>query len=181
MTISPESSASKHFNSLSSVSTAWHPEVLVASSSCARVGIASATTITSDNRLTNNFLIRFSLEAKIAKHKDQNYAALRKSQAGWHEGHNDPTPFIKYTLDIILAAYKDFEDRLSIIEEKRPALKMVQKATLMKIGRFTKQDIHELCPTLSKSSIEGALRKLIDLGEIKREGKGKNTYYYRLK
>ena len=91
-----------------------------------------------------------SLEAKIAKHKDQNYAALRKSQAGWHEGHNDPTPFIKYTLDIILAAYKDFEDRLSIIEEKRPALKMVQKATLMKIGRFTKQDIHELCPTLMK-------------------------------
>ena len=32
------------------------------------------------------------------------------------------------------------------------------------------QDIMELCPSLSISSIEGALRKLVDLGKLKREG-----------
>ena len=52
-------------------------------------------------------------------------------------------------------------------------------ATQYKIGRFTKQDIRELCPSLSISSIEGSLRKLVDNGEIKREGKGKSTFYYR--
>ena len=31
------------------------------------------------------------------------------------------------------------------------------------------------------SSIEGALRKLIELGELKREGSGKSICYYRLK
>ena len=36
-----------------------------------------------------------SLEAKIAKHKDLYYAALRASQEGWHEGKNDPVPFIE--------------------------------------------------------------------------------------
>jgi hypothetical protein len=48
------------------------------------------------------------------------------------------------------------------------------------IGRFNKQDIRELCPSISISSIEGALRKMVDNGEIKREGSGKNTFYYRL-
>ncbi len=121
-----------------------------------------------------------SLEAKIARHKDLYYDALRESQDGWLEGCEDPTPFIKYLLHTILAAYRDFEDRFSIVEEKLPALDMVRKATLNKIGRFTKQDIRELCPSLSDSSIEGSFRKLIDLGELKREGKGKGTFYYRL-
>ena len=48
-----------------------------------------------------------------------------------------------------------------------------------KIGRFTKQDIRELCPSLSLSSVEGALRKLVESGELRREGNGKNTCYYR--
>jgi hypothetical protein len=39
----------------------------------------------------------------------------------------------------------------------------------------------ELCPSLSISSVEGALRKLVAEGELKREGNGKNTTYYRLK
>ena len=41
------------------------------------------------------------------------------------------------------------------------------------------QDIRELCPALSLSSVEGALRKLVESGELRREGNGKNTHYYR--
>ena len=122
-----------------------------------------------------------SLEAKIAKNKDLYYDALNQSQHGWHEGTEDAVPFIKYILSIILAAYKDFEDRFSIIEEKLPAIEMVRKATQNKIGRFTKQDIRELCPSLSISSIESALRQMVNTGELKREGTGKSTRYFRLK
>ena len=122
-----------------------------------------------------------SLEAKIAKNKDLYYAALRQAQEGWHEGTEDAVPFIKYLLGIILSAYRDFEDRFSLVEQKKPALETVRQATLSKIGRFSKQDIRELCPALSVSSIEGALRKLVASGELKREGNGKSTCYYRLK
>ena len=122
-----------------------------------------------------------SLEAKIAKNKDLYYAALSDAQHGWHEGTEDVMPFIKYFLSIVLAAYKDFEDRFAIVEEKLPAIDMVHKATQNKIGRFTKQDIRELCPSLSLSSVEGALRKLVASGELKREGSGKSTCYVRLK
>lgn len=122
-----------------------------------------------------------SLESKIAKNKDLYYDALGASQNGWHNGTEDVVPFIKYILGTLLAAYKDFEDRFSLVEEKLPAIEMVRKASLQKIGRFTKQDIRELCPSLSVSSIEGALRKLIAEGELKREGSGKSTCYYRIK
>ena len=122
-----------------------------------------------------------SLEAKIAKNKDLYYNALNKSQHGWHDGTEDVIPFVKYILSTILAAYKDFEDRFAIVEEKLPAVDMVRKAVLNKIGKFTKQDIRELCPSLSISSIEGSLRKMVSSGELKREGTGKMIYYIRLK
>ena len=122
-----------------------------------------------------------SLEAKIAKNKDLYYDVLGQAQIGWHEGTEDAVPFIKYLLGTILSAYKDFEDRFALVEAKLPALETVRRATMEKIGRFTKQDIRELCPSLSISSIEGALRKLVASGELKREGAGKNICYYRLK
>lgn len=121
-----------------------------------------------------------SLEAKISKDKDLYYSALSQSQMGWHEGKEDALPFIKYILGTILASYKDFEERTSLVQEKLPALEMVRMASKSKIGRFNKQDIRELCPTLSDSSIEGALRKLVAAGELKKEGKGKSTCYFRL-
>ena len=122
-----------------------------------------------------------SLEAKIAKNKDLYYDVLRQAQIGWHEGTENVVPFIKYLLGIILSACKDFADRFALVETKLPALETVRRATMEKVGRFTKQDIRELCPSLSISSIEGALRKLVASGELKREGAGKNTCYYRLK
>ncbi len=121
-----------------------------------------------------------SLEAKIAKNKDLYYGALSDSQEGWHTGEDDPVPFIKYLLGTIIAAYRDFEERFALVETKRSALETVRLATKNKIGRFTKQDIRELCPSLSVSSIEGALRKLVDAGELVREDGGKNTCYYRV-
>ena len=121
-----------------------------------------------------------SLESKIAKDKDLYYDALAQSQTGWHEGTEDVVPFIKYLLGTILSAYKDFEDRMALVENKLSALEMVRRASKNKIGRFNKQNIRELCPTLSDSSIEGALRKLVAFGELKKEGKGKNTCYFRL-
>ena len=122
-----------------------------------------------------------SLEAKIAKNKDLYYNALSESQTGWLEGTEDAVPFIKYILGTILAAYKDFEERFSLVETKLPALETVRRATQNKIGRFTKQDLRELCPSLSISSVEGALRKLVDMGELKRESGGRSTCYFRLK
>ena len=122
-----------------------------------------------------------SLESLIARDKAAYYEALNKAGVNWYDGNEDVVPFIKYLLRIILAAYKAFDDRFSIVEDKLSAVEMVRKATSQKIGRFSKQDILELCPSLSISSIEGSLRKLVEEGTLRREGVGRSTKYIRLK
>ena len=120
-----------------------------------------------------------SLEAKIAANKDLYYDALGQSQSGWHEGKEDVSPFVKYLLGVVLSAYNDLDERVSLIQAKLSAFELVRRAVFTKIGRFTKQDIRELCPSLSLSSVEGGLRKLVSSGELKREGSGKSTRYFR--
>lgn len=122
-----------------------------------------------------------SLEALIARDKVAYYESLNKAGMNWQNGNEDVVPFIKYFLKIVLAAYKAFDDRFSIVENKLSAVEMVRKATSQKLGRFSKQDIRELCPSLSISSIEGSLRKLVEEGELRREGVGRSTKYIRLK
>ncbi|MCD7784012.1 MAG: Fic family protein [Oscillospiraceae bacterium] len=120
-----------------------------------------------------------SLESKIEKTKSKYYDVLEQSGIGWHEGENDSTPFIKYILGIILSAYRDFENRVSLVEEKLPALELVRNATNEKIGKFTKSEIMELVPSLKSSSIESSLKKLVEEGYLTRHGKGKGTFYTR--
>lgn len=87
---------------------------------------------------------------------------------------------MKYLLGTILSAYKDLDHRMTLIGENRSALEIVKMACQQKIGRFTKQDIRDFCPTLSISSVEGALRKMVMNGELSKEGKGKSTRYHRM-
>lgn len=120
-----------------------------------------------------------SLENKIEKTKSKYYEVLRTSGIRWHEGMNDATPFIKYILGIILSAYRDFENRVDLFDEKLPAIEMVRRAAEQKIGKFTKSEIMELVPTVSKASIENSLKILVQDGIIERHGKGKATFYTR--
>lgn len=122
-----------------------------------------------------------SLEVKIAKNKDLYYDALYDSQIGWYENKNDATPFVKYILSTIVSAYNDFEERVELVSNKKTSLDAVRMAVNFKLGKFTKRDILELIPSISSTSIERNLKNLCDLGEIKKEGIGKSTYYIKLK
>lgn len=118
-----------------------------------------------------------SLEAKIAKTKEHYYDALEASQAGWHEGQDDPTPFIKYLLGTIAAAYRDFEERMELVAPSQ--LCTVRNAVQTRLGRFTKAEIAALCASMSAASVERHLRTLCASGEIEKRGGGRSTYYIR--
>lgn len=120
-----------------------------------------------------------SIESKIERTKQKYYDVLERCGHGWHEGENDPTDFIKYMLGIILSAYRDFEERVDIFEEKLPAVELVRRAILSKIGKVTKSEIEELVPSIKKSSIGNSLKALVEEGFIERHGQGKNTFYTR--
>lgn len=118
-----------------------------------------------------------SLEAKIAKIKDAYYDALCESQNGWHEEKDNPMPFIKYMLSIIDMAYRDFEDRLELVQKKLSSSELVELAFEKKIGKVKKGDIAELCPNLSVSAVEKGIAKMLADGKIEKIGSGKNTFY----
>lgn len=119
-----------------------------------------------------------SLEKKIQLTKEDYYEALRQSSDGWLQSEHDDTPFVKYLLGVILAAYRDFEDRVNMVGEKLTAREMVERAISNKIGKFTKSDIMELCPETGRGSVENSLKALCEEGIIKKEGKGRATFYY---
>ena len=119
-----------------------------------------------------------SLEAKIADTKSEYYDALEASQTGWHEGSDDPTPFIRYLLGTIIAAYRSFEERMEIVAPS--PLDTVRNAVKTRIGKFTKSEIAGLCTSMSAASVERHLRTLCETGEIEKHGGGRSTYYIRL-
>ena len=120
-----------------------------------------------------------SLESKIERTKEVYYDVLLAASQGWHEGGNDPMPFVKYILGTVLAAYRDFEDRVTLVDEKLPALEQVRRAAQKKVGKFTKSEMMELCPAISRASVENSLKKLVDAGELMRHGTGRTTFYTR--
>ncbi len=118
-----------------------------------------------------------SLESKIEKNKSNYYTALAKSGKDWYESKEDVTPFIKYILGIIVAAYKDFEHRINYVNEKISAFEQVKNAFDNNIGKINKQKIIEYCPEISVKSIERALKILLEQEYIIKHGQGRATFY----
>lgn len=118
-----------------------------------------------------------SLESKIAKNKELYYSSLSECQNGWYENEEDVSSFIKYILGIVLSAYRELDERISLIEGKLSSVEMVEQAVRSKLGKFTKTDIMELCPSIGKTSIENALKQLVEQDKITRHGGGRSTFY----
>ena len=66
----------------------------------------------------------------MSKIKTGYYSSLRKSGLNWHDGQEDVTPFIKYILRTILAAYIDFEERVDYVDESSLLLNWLEKQSI---------------------------------------------------
>ena len=123
-----------------------------------------------------------SIEKVIADTKDAYYDALQRSDQGWYEAENDPEPFIKYMLSVILRCYRDFETRISLASKtgaRSAAYDIVKAHVAERLGKFSKQDVLMSCPSLGSSSVEAALKKLVEDGTLLRLGAGRKTVYVR--
>ena len=97
-------------------------------------------------------------------------------------------------LGVVLACYREFESRMELIggntkitktskgkkklvTTKSSAYDIVKASVDGKIGKFTKREIAEICPSISEKSVESSLKKLVDEGYLKKHGAGKNTFY----
>ena len=117
-----------------------------------------------------------SIEKLIVQTKEIYYESLQLSSAGWHENKNDYEPFVKYMLGVIVAAYRDFSSRVSLLTtqgmSKPDRVKEIIRATL---GPITKTEILAKCPDISQVTVQRALADLVDKGDIVKLGGGRYT------
>ena len=119
-----------------------------------------------------------SIEKVIEQSKETYYETLQQSSAGWHENQNDYTPFVRYMLGVIVAAYRDFSSRVQVLVtsgmSKPDRIREVIKGTL---GKITKAEIMEKCPDISQITVQRTLIELQKKGEIIKLGGGRYTAY----
>lgn len=119
-----------------------------------------------------------SIEKLIEQTKEIYYESLQLSSAGWHENKNDYEPFVKDMLGVIVAAYRDFSSRVSLLTtqgmSKPDRVKEIIRATL---GPITKTEILAKCPDISQVTVQRALADLVDKGDIVKLGGGRYTKY----
>ncbi|MDF1618630.1 Fic family protein [Petrocella sp. FN5] len=119
-----------------------------------------------------------SVEMHIERTKENYYESLLLSSKGWHESENDYKPFVKYYLSVILATYKDFSERVELLIDKSISKsERVKRVFDVKLGKFSKSDIHILNPDISPKTIEKALKELVENGYIEKVGQGRSTVY----
>ena len=121
-----------------------------------------------------------SIERITEQSKETYYEALNKSSQKWHEAKHDITPWLNYFLGVVLASYKEFENRAGNVKAVRGAkTDIVENAVKAKFGDFGIADIERECPGVSRPMIRVVLEKMRDQGLIKSMGTGRNAKWRR--
>ena len=119
-----------------------------------------------------------SIEKLIADSKQTYYETLEESSFGWHEGKNDYAPFVRYMLGVIVAAYREFEARASlIVDSDLSKPDRVKEIVRGKIGPMTKAEIMKECPDISQVTVQRVLSDLVKSGDLVKIGGGRYTKY----
>ncbi len=119
-----------------------------------------------------------SIERLIEKTKDSYYECLQLSSVNWHENQNDYEPFVKYMLGVVVAAYREFSSRVSMLAvnglSKSERIREIIRNT---VGTITKTEIMEKCPDISQVTVQRALADLVESGKVSKIGGGRYTKY----
>ncbi|MCL1884977.1 MAG: Fic family protein [Defluviitaleaceae bacterium] len=119
-----------------------------------------------------------SLEKLIENSKETYYEVLLDSSVGWHENENDYSPFVRYYLGILQKAYNEFEERVGYLSQRGISKPDRIKAVIdSKIGKITKSEILEVCPDISKVTVERTLAALVKERYVVKIGAGRSTAY----
>lgn len=118
-----------------------------------------------------------SIEKLIERTKGAYYDELQESSANWHDEENNYIPFVTYQLGVILAAYREFSERVKVVTESTRKPNRVRDIIRSHLGKITKAEIMQQCPDVSQTTIQRALNDLVKSGEVIKIGGGRYTSY----
>jgi Fic family protein len=121
-----------------------------------------------------------SLERIIEESKETYYEALLKSSQHWHEAKHDLRPWWNYFFGTLIAAYKEFEERVGVITSARGAKRNMIRQTIERLPtRFRFSELHRACPGVSYPTLKRALFDLKREKKVKCLGKGRDAEWER--
>lgn len=122
-----------------------------------------------------------SLERVIEESKETYYEVLEASSRGWHDGRHDPHPWMTYFWGTLLAAYKEFEERVRAIKDA-PGAKtaLIEGAVRRRLKPFAISEIEAECPGVSRDMVRHVLRQMRSRGELEVRGRGRGAKWVRL-
>ncbi|MBN2289352.1 MAG: Fic family protein [Candidatus Glassbacteria bacterium] len=122
-----------------------------------------------------------SLERIIEQTHESYYDTLYRSSQGWHQGSHDVLPWMEYFLSTVLAAYREFENRLGKLSSGRGSkTNIVLNAIEGFIGDFTLADLEKACPAVGKDWIRTLLQRLKGQGKLEVLSKGRYSRWRKI-
>ena len=122
-----------------------------------------------------------SLERIVEESKETYYDALYKSSQGWHEGKHDLRPWWNYFLGMLIASYKEFEDRVGTITSARGAKREMVRSAIERLPeRFAIADLKRACPGVSYPTLQRALADMRKEKKVRCLGRGPDAEWERI-
>ena len=122
-----------------------------------------------------------SYERLVEETKDSYYEVLREVSSGWYQGKHRLVPWIEYNLGLLVAAYKELEQRITAIDTEKGS----KTSWLLEIiedmpEEFTIGELVRLSPGISRPMIRHVLENLRREGKVKSLGTGRNAKWRKL-
>ena len=87
---------------------------------------------------------------------------------------------LKYVCTNIIAFHNEFENRVEHLRYRNLSKpERIKNIIDRKMGRITKKEIMDICPDISKVTVERTLTDLVKVGYIVKVGSGPSTGYIR--
>ncbi|NHC35952.1 Fic family protein [Scytonema millei] len=109
-----------------------------------------------------------SLEQIVERTRESYYDTLYQSSVGWHDRQHTLLPWWEYFLGVVLAAYREFEQRVGTVTASRGAKREIVLDVVARLpNQFQYADVERACPGVSRPTINRALAELRESGQIR--------------
>ena len=124
-----------------------------------------------------------SLERLVNDAREGYYDSLQTAGVGWHEDQHTIWPWLEYMLGILVAAYRELEDRVGLLGDSRGAkTAAIERFVGERISdEFTIADVRDASFGASDSLIGKVLARLRDEGLIEPLSTGRSAKWRRLR
>jgi hypothetical protein len=114
--------------------------------------------------------------------KEQLNQVLTEASINWSQGFIQSLSFIDYLVDLLLDSYQKVQIVLNIYQKDLEISKQdnLELTILNFNGIFSKDDIRQIHPFVSESTINRALKKLKDEGKIEPVGRGRSAKWAKI-